>query len=73
MEIMASLRSFSWKEIKFEGTIRTKYVAPWRALIEDGWKPERGNEGEKSREGRGHDDFIPGEVTKTAPSGDETT
>ena len=23
--------------------------------------------------GRGYDDFVPGEVTKTAPSGDETT
>ena len=23
--------------------------------------------------GRGYDDFFPGEVTKTAPSGDETT
>ena len=23
--------------------------------------------------GRGYDDFIPGEVTETAPSGDETT
>ena len=24
-------------------------------------------------EGRGYDDFVPGEVTKIAPSGDETT
>ena len=23
--------------------------------------------------GRGYDDFVPGEVTKTAPSGNETT
>ena len=23
--------------------------------------------------GRGYDDFVPGEVTKTAPSGDRTT
>ena len=23
--------------------------------------------------GRGYDDFVPGEVTKTAPSGDKTT
>ena len=23
--------------------------------------------------GRGYDDFVPGEVTKTAPSGDEST
>ena len=23
--------------------------------------------------GRGYDDFVPGEVTKIAPSGDETT
>ena len=23
--------------------------------------------------GQGYDDFVPGEVTKTAPSGDETT
>ena len=23
--------------------------------------------------GRAYDDFVPGEVTKTAPSGDETT
>ena len=31
------------------------------------------NEGFNDWGGRGYDDFVPGEVTKTAPSGDETT
>ena len=30
-------------------------------------------EGFNDWEGRGYDDFVPGEVAKTAPSGDETT
>ena len=30
-------------------------------------------EGSNVWEGRGYDDFVPGEVTKTAPSGDRTT
>ena len=29
--------------------------------------------GFNDRGGRGYNDFVPGEVTKTAPSGDETT
>ena len=29
-------------------------------------------EGFNDREGRGYDDFVPGEVTKTASSGDDT-
>ena len=33
----------------------------------------RVNEGFNDWGGRGYDDFVPGEVTKTAPSGDETT
>ena len=34
-----------------------------------------GSPGERFNDwgGRGYDDFVPGEVTKTAPSGDETT
>ena len=32
-----------------------------------------GVEGFNDWGGRGNDDFIPGEVTKTTPSGDETT
>ena len=31
------------------------------------------SEGFNDRGGRGYDDFVPGEVTKTAPSGDEIT
>ena len=31
------------------------------------------DEGFNDWEGRGYDDFVPGEVTKTAPSGDRTT
>ena len=31
------------------------------------------DEGFKDWGGRGYDDFVPGEVTKTAPSEDETT
>ena len=33
------------------------------------WRVERFNDWG----GRGYDDFVPGEVTKTAPSGDEAT
>ena len=33
----------------------------------------RANEGFNDWGGRGYDDFVPGEFTKTAPSGDETT
>ena len=35
--------------------------------------PESGPEGFNDWGGRGYDDFVPGEVTKTTPSGDETT
>ena len=31
------------------------------------------SEGFNDWAGRGYDDFVPGDVTKTAPSGDETT
>ena len=38
------------------------------------WVAVEGNvEGFKNWGGRGYDDFVPGEVTKTAPSEDETT
>ena len=33
----------------------------------------KAREGFNDLEGRGYDDFVPGEVIKTAPSGDETT
>ena len=33
---------------------------------------EKYSEGLNDWGGRGYDDFIPGEVTKTAPSGDRT-
>ena len=36
-------------------------------------RPRKVPEGFNDRGGRGYDDFVPGEVTKTAPSGDETT
>ena len=41
----------------------------------DGGSGRRGNppEGFNDWGGRGYDDFVPGEVTKIAPSGDETT
>ena len=32
-----------------------------------------GGEGFNDWGGQGYDDFVPGEVTKTAPSGDRTT
>ena len=35
--------------------------------------PASSTEGFNDWGGRGYDDFVPGEVTKTAPSGDETT
>ena len=35
--------------------------------------PHSSPEGFNDWGGRGNDDFIPGEVTKTTPSGDETT
>ena len=43
------------------------------------WKPSHRRSKQKALEGfddwggRGYDDFVPGEVTKTTPSGDETT
>ena len=40
-----------------------------------GLVPEGSSEAEGLNDwgGRGYDDFVPGEVTKTAPSGDMTT
>ena len=38
-----------------------------------GKKPNEVEEGFNDWGGRGCDDFVPGEVTKTAPSGDRTT
>ena len=35
--------------------------------------PDSRDEGFNDWGGRGYDDFVPGEVTKRSPSGDETT
>ena len=35
--------------------------------------PSMTNEGFNDWGGRGYDDFVPGELTKTVPSGDRTT
>ena len=58
--------------IAFQNFDFTVKHIPWKLnIIPD--RLSRLFEGFNDWGGRGYDDFVPGEVTKTAPSGDETT
>ena len=66
-----------WVEAVTKGGRR--FMAAWRQEEEDAARHRQEKreatrlEGFNDWGGRGYDDFVPGEVTETAPSGDKTT